>query len=134
MWTDIDYMDRRRVFSLDPDRFPIERMQELVHNLHQHDQHYMVMVDPAVAHTDYPGYNEGGETGMDVFLRSSKSDYFKGVVWPVRIVLLCYLLLACIILINQNLGCHGVPGLDASEREFVLESTVRSEFQPGYRC
>lgn len=49
MWTDIDYMDRRRVFSLDPDRFPLEKMRELVGYLHDHDQHYIVMVDPAVS-------------------------------------------------------------------------------------
>lgn len=43
MWTDIDYMDYRRVFSLDPDRFPLEIMQELVTHLHNNDQHYIVM-------------------------------------------------------------------------------------------
>lgn len=43
MWTDIDYMDLRRVFSLDPDRFPIEMVQQLVDHLHANDQHYIVM-------------------------------------------------------------------------------------------
>lgn len=49
MWTDIDYMNLRRVFTLDPERFPLERMRELVNYLHDHDQHYIVMVDPAVS-------------------------------------------------------------------------------------
>lgn len=49
MWTDIDYMDRRRVFTLDPERYPLEKMRELVDYLHKHDQHYIVMVDPAVS-------------------------------------------------------------------------------------
>lgn len=43
MWTDIDYMYLRRVFSLDPDRFPLDMMQQLVDHLHTHDQHYIVM-------------------------------------------------------------------------------------------
>lgn len=43
MWTDIDYMDLRRVFSLDPDRFPLDLVQQLVDHLHVNDQHYIVM-------------------------------------------------------------------------------------------
>jgi alpha-glucosidase len=42
-------MDRRRVFTLDPERFPLEKMRELVTYLHSHNQHYIVMVDPAVS-------------------------------------------------------------------------------------
>ena len=38
MWTDIDYMDGRKVFTLDPLNFPLEKMQELVTYLHDHDQ------------------------------------------------------------------------------------------------
>lgn len=43
MWTDIDYMELRRVFSLDPDRFPLHMVQELTTQLHSNDQHYIVM-------------------------------------------------------------------------------------------
>lgn len=43
MWTDIDYMNLRRVFELDPDRFPLDLMQQLVEHLHANDQHYVVM-------------------------------------------------------------------------------------------
>lgn len=43
MWTDIDYMELRRVFSLDPDRFPLHMMQEFTTHLHDNDQHYVVM-------------------------------------------------------------------------------------------
>lgn len=46
MWTDIDYMYLRRVFTLDPYRFPLDLMQELVSTLHDRQQHYIVMVDP----------------------------------------------------------------------------------------
>ncbi len=40
MWTDIDYMDRRRIFTVDPDYFPMDRMREIVEYLHDHDQQF----------------------------------------------------------------------------------------------
>jgi len=55
MWTDIgrsvyiswgltnditDYMDRRRIFTVDPDYFPMKRMREIVSYLHSHDQKF----------------------------------------------------------------------------------------------
>jgi len=81
MWTDINYMDHRRVFSLDPGNYPIERMQDLVEYLHERDQHYILMVDPAVAEHDYPAYNRGKD--MDVFVnKRDGQEPFRGVVWP----------------------------------------------------
>ncbi|KAI9732344.1 MAG: hypothetical protein M1834_001551 [Cirrosporium novae-zelandiae] len=80
MWTDIDYMNLRRVFSLDPLRFPLARMQDIVHYLHSHQQHYILMVDPAVAHTDYPPYNRG--TADDIWVKRPNGTVFRGVVWP----------------------------------------------------
>lgn len=80
MWTDIDYMDRRRVFTLDPDRFPLHKMRELVDHLHDRDQHYIVMVDPAVAYQDYPPLHEGLQD--DIFLKRSNGSVWLGVVWP----------------------------------------------------
>lgn len=80
MWTDIDYMDLRRVFTTDPQRFPISTMRELVDHLHDNDQHYVVMVDPAVAYQDYPPAN----TGLDdnIFLLRQNGSVWIGVVWP----------------------------------------------------
>ncbi|KAJ9141692.1 Family 31 glycosyl hydrolase [Pleurostoma richardsiae] len=80
MWTDIDYMDRRRVFSLDPDRFPLNMMQELVDHLHANDQKYIVMVDPAVAYQQYPPFERGVED--NIFLLRSNGSIWEGVVWP----------------------------------------------------
>ena len=42
MWTDIDYMYKRWIFTADPDYFPLDRMREIVDYLHAHDQQYGV--------------------------------------------------------------------------------------------
>ena len=80
MWTDIDYMDARKIFTLDTDRFPLEKVQELVTYLHDHNQHYIMMVDPAVAYQDYDAFNKGADAG--IFLKYANGTIFQGVVWP----------------------------------------------------
>jgi alpha-glucosidase len=80
MWTDIDYMDLRKVFTLDPDRFPLSMMQDIVNYLHSHDQHYIVMVDPAVAYQQYPPFERGVED--NIFLKRANGSIWEGVVWP----------------------------------------------------
>lgn len=73
-------MDTRRIFTLDRGNFPLERIREIVDYLHSHDQHYIMMVDPAVAYTDYPTFNRGVEDG--IFLKENNGLIYKGVVWP----------------------------------------------------
>ncbi|KAG6001202.1 hypothetical protein E4U21_004623 [Claviceps maximensis] len=80
MWTDIDYMEGSAVFSVDPQRFPLKTMRELVAHLHANKQKYVLMVDPAVAAKDYAPYNNGIE--KDVFLLNSTKQILHGVVWP----------------------------------------------------
>ncbi|KAF9882435.1 alpha-glucosidase [Colletotrichum karsti] len=80
MWTDIDYMDRRRVFSLDPERFPLEKVRQLVDKLHENDQHYIVMVDPAVAYQESPSVSRGIED--NIWLLRNNGSVWIGVVWP----------------------------------------------------
>lgn len=80
MWTDIDYMDHRKVFTVDPERFPLEKVRELVGYLHDHDQQYIVMVDPAVAYQDYDAFNNGASQG--IFMKTADGSIYKGVVWP----------------------------------------------------
>lgn len=80
MWTDIDYMDGFKVFTLNPESFPLDKTRELVDYLHAHDQHYVMMVDPAVAYQDYPAFNEGKEEG--IFMKTANGSIYRGVVWP----------------------------------------------------
>ncbi|PPQ68234.1 hypothetical protein CVT24_005042 [Panaeolus cyanescens] len=84
MWTDIDYMDRRRVFTVDPQYFPMNRMREIVKYLHDHNQHYIVMTDPAVAYTPsdkgYEAYHNGAN--LDIWLKAANGSDSLGVVWP----------------------------------------------------
>lgn len=74
----LDYMHLRQVFSLDPERFPIEKVRELVDHLHANDQQYIVMVDPAIAAVDYDPYHDALD--QDVLMKYPNGTYF-GAVW-----------------------------------------------------
>lgn len=80
MWTDIDYMDRRRIFTIDPERFPADLYKDLVDTLHARDQHYIVMVDPAVF---YKESNPALEAGLkyDTFMKEKDGSPYQCVVW-----------------------------------------------------
>ena len=72
----------RRVFTLDPFRFPIHKMRQLVDYLHSHQQHYIMMVDPAVAYVpqDYSPLTNG--ISANAFLQEANGSLYHGVVWP----------------------------------------------------
>ncbi|CAG8389415.1 unnamed protein product [Penicillium salamii] len=82
MWTDIDYMQGRRVFTLDEERFPLDKMRELVSHLHKHEQHYIVMVDPAISHSDNEAFNTGSDQGVFLYRDYEQNELYQGAVWP----------------------------------------------------
>jgi len=93
-------MDRGRVFTVDPDYFPMNRMQEIVSYLHAHDQKFgvlfsfnggvswltcksVLLVDPAVPFLPMSGYGpyDRGHA-LDIFLKERNGCESLGVVWP----------------------------------------------------
>ncbi|KAL5332387.1 glycosyl hydrolases family 31-domain-containing protein, partial [Aspergillus crustosus] len=80
IWTDIDYMKRRQVFTLDPERFPADLYNDLVDTIHARDQHYIVMVDPAVYYKE-PNFALDEGLRYDTFLKESNGTEYQGVVW-----------------------------------------------------
>ena len=40
MTLQLDYMSKRRIFTMDQDYFPTPRMREIIEYLHKHDQRY----------------------------------------------------------------------------------------------
>ncbi|KAI0062102.1 alpha-glucosidase [Artomyces pyxidatus] len=83
MWTDIDYMYERRIFTNDPQYFPTSRMREIVSYLHDHNQRYIMMTDPAVAYLPGQGYGPYDRgTALDVWIKAPNGSASLGLVWP----------------------------------------------------
>jgi alpha-glucosidase len=72
-------MDKFKVFTLG-ETFKLEDMRAFIDKLHANDQHYIVMVDPAVAAQNYSAYNNGLDA--DIFLKNADGSVYTGEVWP----------------------------------------------------
>lgn len=80
MWSDIDYMDYRKVFTTDPERYQLDLMRKLVDTIHEREQYFVMMLDPGIGQSDdYETYRRGRE--KDVFLKAEDGSDYRGVQW-----------------------------------------------------
>jgi alpha-glucosidase len=70
----------RRTWTLDPERYPLEKEQELVTYLHEHNQSFIMMVDPPVALLDNVSYNNGLQ--KDIYIKNPNGSVFVAAMWP----------------------------------------------------
>ena len=80
LWTDIDYMDRYRDFTLNKNNY--KSMPEFITNLNQKGIYFVPIIDAGISRTDdYYAYKDGLE--KDLYIKSAKTkEPLVGIVWP----------------------------------------------------
>ena len=80
-WNDIDYMDRHKDFTIDPDRYG--DLPQHVDYLHSVGKRYVAMIDPGILAKFNQGYLPA-DTGVQegIFIRNSTGQLLIGNVWP----------------------------------------------------
>ncbi|XP_078065159.1 sucrase-isomaltase, intestinal [Mustelus asterias] len=82
--TDIDYMENKKDFTYDLDKF--RNLPEFAHDLHSHGQRYIIILDPAIStqkriNGPYHAYDNGTQMGAWINESDGKTPLL-GEVWP----------------------------------------------------
>lgn len=82
-WNDIDYMYKHLDWTYDTSKY--NGLPDVVADLHQHGQHYIMIIDPGISNAQstgtYPPYDNG--VMMNVFIKKPDgSGPIIGKVWP----------------------------------------------------
>ncbi|CAG8606975.1 13228_t:CDS:2 [Funneliformis caledonium] len=81
IWTDLDYMEGFKDFTWNPTNYPRDEMVKFLRKLHEDEQHYVAIVDPAIKiEAGYYPYDEG--IRRNVFIKNYKEENIIGRVWP----------------------------------------------------
>uniref|UniRef100_A0AAQ5YWA8 Lysosomal alpha-glucosidase n=1 Tax=Amphiprion ocellaris TaxID=80972 RepID=A0AAQ5YWA8_AMPOC len=81
-WNDLDYANKRRVFTFDPWRFG--DLPEIVDEFHQRGMKYILILDPGISSSSLPGTYPPFDDGLkrDVFIKNATGHVLIGKVWP----------------------------------------------------
>eukprot|EP00116_Pleurobrachia_bachei_P019494 sb/3479756/ len=79
-WQDIDYMDQKLIFTIDPGNY--KGLGEFVRKeVQTKGVHYVIIVDPGIGRTEGFGVFERGKL-KDVYIKTSQGEDLVGKVWP----------------------------------------------------
>ena len=80
-WNDIDYMDKKRDFTFDPENY--HSLPSMIDRLHTQQQKYVAILDPAIpinVNDSYAPLVDGLE--MNIFIKDGSGKPVEGAVWP----------------------------------------------------